>query len=127
MTDFVLGVAGLLALIGLIGTVVTLARRWPPTMDRVVGRRVLKALNRGRLPLDEPDRSLAVRAARSRAMHGWLALSAVGVVLLAARFALEPPAFLPSGVGWAITALAVVGAMFNALLALQAARALAST
>ncbi|MFC3690527.1 hypothetical protein [Aquipuribacter hungaricus] len=119
--------AGLLTLMGLVGTIVTLARHWPPSMDRAVGHRVLKALNRGRLPLDEPDRSLALRAARSRAMHGWLALSAAGVVLLATRFALEPPAFLPSGVGWAVTALAVAGAMLNALLALQAARALAST
>lgn len=60
-----------IALAAAVAGVVALVRHPPPTMGRATRRRLTRELNRGRLPVDEPDRSLAERLARSRAASVW--------------------------------------------------------
>lgn len=126
MSSVVLAVATLVTLIAAVGAIVTLIRRWPPTMDRASGRTVARALNRGRLPPSEPERSLAVRTARSRSANGWLALMFAGLTVLMVRNSLELFNVVPTGLWCAIAAVALTGIVLNAFLAVQARRALTS-
>jgi len=82
-------VAGVTIVAGVL-SLVTLAKHWPPRLDRHTNKRIARSLNRGRLPEDEPDRSAALQLARWRASSHWSVVMlvglAVGQILLAQRY-----------------------------------------
>ena len=106
-------------------TIVTLSRHPGPVLDGQTSRRLARALNRGSLPQDEPDRSVARQLADSRARLSWLALTSVGgaVIALLSPRVLE---VFDARLWWAVAACGLLAAAANAFTSLMARRALAS-
>jgi hypothetical protein len=115
---------GVFTLICSVGAIVTTLRHPLPALDPETFRRVTRALDRGRLPPEGPDRAAAIHMAQVRSRHYWSALASVGLaagLMLALLYTPIPPAMPIVAAG-----LVLIGGLIEAYITVSAQRALAA-
>lgn len=96
-------------IVAAVASLLSTSRHPTPRLERPTATRVVRALNRGTLPRDEPDRSVAVQMAQARAATHWtvamlLGLAGIQVLLARSRVGIDDRVFY--GVATFITVVA---------------------
>lgn len=92
-----------------VASIVNTVRHRVPRLDRPTAKRVVRSLNRGRLPDDEEDRPAALRMARFRASSHWTVVMLVGLGLMQVSLAVGNST-LPRGILYGIAVLVFASA-----------------
>lgn len=126
MALVVAAVAMVFSLVCSVGSLVVTLRNLPPRLDPDTHKRVARALNRGTLPPEGPDRAAAIRLAEIRGLHYWSVLASLG--LAAVAFTLIPglDAPIPRAVPVVLAGMLLLGALIDFYIFASGRRALAS-